>query len=81
MLQSALLLMASQVLTDVTGREPHYYYGHALSDIRYPLLYWNAQAFGVGPVCGDIGKESEWIDQKEYLHTIVAVTQLLKQVV
>lgn len=79
--QSALLLMASQVLTDVTGREPHYYYGHALSDIRYPLLYWNAQAFGVGPVCGDIGKESEWIDQKEYLDTIVAVTQMLKQVV
>ena len=78
--QSALLLMASQVLTEVTGRQPHYFYGHALSDIRYPLLYWNAQAFGLGPVCGDIGKESEWVDRKEYLDTIVAVTQMLKQV-
>jgi len=52
-----------------------------MSDIRYPLLYWKAQAFGIGPVCGDIGKESEWVDQKEYLDTIVAVTQMLKQVV
>jgi len=73
--QSALLLTATRVLTEVTGRQPHYFYGHALSDIRYPLLYWNAQ------VCGDIGRESEWIDQKEYLDTIVAVTQMLKQVV
>jgi acetylornithine deacetylase/succinyl-diaminopimelate desuccinylase-like protein len=79
--QSPLLLMASRVLTDVTGRKPHYFYGHALSDIRYPLLYWNAQAFGIGPVCGDIGKESEWIDRKEYLDTIVAVTQMLSKVV
>ncbi len=79
--QSALLLMASRVLTEVTGRQPQYYYGYALSDIRYPLLYWNAQALGIGPVCGDIGKQSEWIDQKEYLDTIVAVTQMLKQVV
>jgi len=79
--QSALLLMASQVLTEVTGRQPHYYYGYALSDIRYPLLYWNAQAVGIGPECGDIGKQSEWIGQKEYLDTIVAVTQMLKQVV
>jgi len=79
--QSDLLLTAARVLTEVTGRQPHYFYGHALSDIRFPLLYWNAQAFGVGPVCGDIGRESEWIDQKEYLDTIVAVTQMLKQVV
>lgn len=77
--QSALLRMAAQVLADVTGRKPHYFYGHALSDIRYPLLYWHAQAFGVGPVCGDIGQESEWIDRKQYLATIVAVTQMLRK--
>jgi len=79
--QGALLLTATRVLTEVTGRQPHYFYGHAMSDIRYPLLYWKAQAFGVGPVCGDIGQKSEWVDQKEYLETIVAVTQMLKQVV
>lgn len=77
--QSALLQMASRVLTDVTGRKPHYFYGYALSDIRYPLLYWHAQAFGIGPVCGDIAQESEWIDRKEYLDTIVAVTQMLRK--
>jgi len=78
---SEFLRMAKQVLTEVTGKEPHYYYGHALSDIRYPLLYWNAQAIGVGPLSGDIGKETEWVDRKQYLDTIVAVTQMMRQVV
>jgi len=79
--QSGFLRMASQVLTDVTGKEPSYYYGHSLSDIRYPLLYWNAQAFGVGPLAGDLGKESEWVDRKEYLDTIIAVTEMIRRVV
>lgn len=78
---SAFLRMVSEVLEAVKGREPHYYYGHSVSDIRYPLLYWGAQAFGVGPVAGDIGKKSEWVDREEYLDTIIAVTQMLKEAV
>lgn len=78
--QSVLLRTASRVLQDVTGTEPHYYYGYALSDIRYPILYWNAQALGLGPLCGDISKKSEWVDQKEYIDTIIAVSQMLRQV-
>jgi acetylornithine deacetylase/succinyl-diaminopimelate desuccinylase-like protein len=78
---SSFLRMASEVLEAVKGIEPHYYYGHSVSDIRYPLLYWDAQAFGVGPVAGDIGKQSEWVDRDEYIDTIVAVTQMLKETV
>jgi len=79
--ESAFLKMASEVLEAVKGIEPHYYYGHSVSDIRYPLLYWDAQAFGVGPVAGDIGKKTEWVDRDEYIDTIVAVTQMLKEAV
>jgi acetylornithine deacetylase len=79
--ESAFLRMASDVLEAAKGREPYYYYGHSVSDIRYPLLYWGAQAFGVGPVAGDIGKKTEWVDRAEYLDTIVAVTQMLKEAV
>ena len=62
----------------ITGKAPFYGYGHSLGDIRYPLLYWNAQTIGVAPHCGDIGTESEWIDRKQYLDTIVAVTQMMR---
>jgi len=79
--ESDFLKMASEVLEAVKGIEPHYYYGHSVSDIRYPLLHWDAQAFGVGPVAGDIGKKSEWLDRDEYIDTIVAVTQMLKEAV
>jgi acetylornithine deacetylase len=78
---SAFLRMASDVLEAVKEKKPHYYYGHSVSDIRYPLLYWDAQAFGVGPVAGDIGKKTEWVDREEYIDTIVAVTQMLKEAV
>lgn len=70
--------MASQTIRAVTGKTPYLYYGHTASDIRYPLLYWKAQAFGVGPLAGDLTKETEWVDRKEYLDTIVAVAEMLK---
>jgi len=47
--------------------------------IGYPMLYWNAQAVVIGPHCGDTGPEVEWIDRKQYLDTIIAVTQMLRQ--
>jgi acetylornithine deacetylase len=77
--ESELLRTVFRVLTDVTGEEAYCYYGHTLSDTRCPMLYWNAQAVGVGPHCGDIGTQSEWIDRKQYLDTIVAVTQMIRQ--
>ena len=70
--------MASNTLMAVKGKTPNMHYGHTTSDIRYPLLYWKAQAFGIGPLCGDIGKETEWVDRGEYLDTIVVVTEMLK---
>lgn len=75
---SEFVKMAVKAIHDVTGKNPSFYYGHSVSDIRYPLLYWNAQAFGVGPLCGDIGRETEWVDEQEYLDTIVAVTEMMK---
>ena len=75
---SEFLQMATRAVQDVTGKTPKYYYGHTTSDIRYPLLYWNAQAFGVGPLAGDIAKETEWVDKNDYLQSIIVVTEMLK---
>ena len=75
--KSGFLKMAAKVLSDITGSEPEYYYGHAASDIRYPMLQWGAQAFGMGPKAGDLGLETEWVDRREYLDTIVAIVRML----
>jgi acetylornithine deacetylase len=76
--ESEFLLMAKQAIKDVTGKTPRYNYGHSVSDLRYPMLWWNAQAFGVGPLAGDMGTETEYVDRKEYLDTIIAVAEMLK---
>jgi len=78
--ESDFLRLARGSIEAVTGKKPVYYYGHSLSDIRYPILYWEAQAFGIGPLAGDLGKKTEWVDRKEYLDTIVSVTHMLTQV-
>ena len=76
---SELMRTVFQVLSDVTGEEAYCYYGHTLSDTRCPMLYWDAPAVGVGPHCGEIGTKNEWLDKKQYLETIVAVTQMMGQ--
>lgn len=76
--ESDFLLMAKQAIKDVTGKTPRCNYGHSVSDLRYPMLWWNAQGFGVGPLAGDMGTETEYVDRKEYLDTIIAVTEMLK---
>ena len=76
---SAFMHTVLQVLSDVTGEEAYFYYGHTLSDARYPMVYWNAQSVGVGPHCGNVSTKSEWIDRNQYLDTIVAVTQMMGQ--
>jgi len=76
---SPFLKKASRVISAVTGEAPVYYYGHGGSDIRYPMLHWGAQAFGFGPKAGDLGLEGEWVDEAEYLDTIVALVLLLTE--
>ena len=75
---SDFMQMATRAIQEVTGITPKYYYGHTTSDIRYPILYWNAQAFGVGPLAGDIAKKTEWVDRNDYLQSIIVVTEMLK---
>ena len=67
-----------QAIEDTTGKTPRFYYGHSMSDIRYPMLYWNAQSFGVGPLAGGIGTPDEWLDWNDYLNMIVVITEILK---
>ena len=75
---SGFLLMAKQAIKDVTGKTPRYNYGHSASDLRYPMLWWNAQGFGVGPLAGDMGTETEYVERKEYLDTIIVLAEILK---
>ena len=72
-----VLKMASNVVYDLMGKNPSFFYGHTLSDIRYPLIYWNTQAFGIGPLAGNIGQVSEWVDKNEYLQSIVIIAQMI----
>lgn len=68
---------AATVLKSVTSRVPSWYYGHAASDIRYPIQYWDTEALGFGPRAGDMGEPTEWIDRSEYLDTVAALARLL----
>jgi len=77
---SALLKAARETVTEVTGKKPRYDYGHSVSDIRYPILYWGAAAFGIGPVAGDMGTPTEYVDRKDYLDTVTVLTELLRRV-
>jgi acetylornithine deacetylase len=74
---SVFLNHAAQIVGQIKGKMPRFYYGHSISDIRYPLLYWKAQAFGIGPLAGDLARPSEWVDRKEFLETIMILTELI----
>lgn len=77
---SALLNAARETVTQVTGKTPRYDYGHSVSDIRYPILWWDAAALGIGPVAGDMGTPTEYVDRDEYLDTITVLTELMRKV-
>ena len=74
---SRFLTTSSEIVAHWTGRKPRYFYGHSMSDIRYPLQFWKAQAYGIGPLSGDLGKETEWVDRDEYFLTIAVLVELL----
>ena len=71
-------LLSLLSIENTTGQTPKFYYAHNMSDIRYPMLYWKAQAFGLGPLAGGIGTADEWLDWENYLDMVVAITELLK---
>ena len=75
---SALVQAAQRVLECATGRPCRFTYAYSLSDIRYPLLYWGAQVIGIGPRAGGLATRDEWVDHREYMSTIAAVTALME---
>jgi acetylornithine deacetylase len=76
--ESEFVRIGRKAITDVTGKTPRYNYGHSVSDLRYPFLWWKANGFGVGPLAGDMNTETEYVDRKEYLDTIIVVAEILK---
>ena len=78
-LRGTLVRSARAAILDATNEEPRLNYAYALSDTRYPLVDWQAQAIGIGPRCGGLGTKDEWIDREEYLDTIVVVADLLQR--
>jgi acetylornithine deacetylase/succinyl-diaminopimelate desuccinylase-like protein len=76
---SEFVRKSAELVQAYTGRTPDYFYGHSMSDIRYPLLFWEAQAFGIGPLSGGLGKEVEWVDKKEYFLSIAVLTEMMCQ--
>jgi len=75
---SPFIMLSSKVVASLTGKKPTFFYGHSMSDIRYPLQHWQAQAFGIGPLSGDLGKETEWVDKKEYFLSILILVELMR---
>ena len=78
-LQGDLVSAAKTAILNVTKEEPRLNYVYALSDSRYPLVDWKAQAIGIGPRCGGLGTKDEWIDRAQYLDTIAVVAELLQR--
>ena len=76
---SSLVQVATKVLEHATGRPPRLTYAYALSDIRYPRLYWDAQIIGIGPRAGGLAEKDEWIDCQEYVGTIAVVTAMMTE--
>lgn len=75
--ESRAVRTASRAIEGVTTESPTFYYGHTASDIRYPMNYWDAPTVGFGPRAGDMGRPDEWIDRREYLETVAALTSFL----
>ena len=78
-LQGDLVSSATAAILDATKEEPRLNFAYALSDTRYPLVDWKAQAIGIGPRCGGLGTKNEWIDRDQYLDTIAVVADLLQR--
>ena len=69
-------LVASTV-ADVAGYRPHRYDGHAASDIRFPLRRHGVPTIGLGCLAGNFYGCDEWIDERSWHLTTVAVAAIL----
>lgn len=79
-LESAFIKDSVEVVK-AFGKNPEFFYGHSMSDIRYPLLNWNADAaYGIGPLAGDLATENEWVDKDEYILSIAILAELIRKV-
>jgi acetylornithine deacetylase/succinyl-diaminopimelate desuccinylase-like protein len=76
---SPFIQLSTEIVASFTGTLPSFFYGHSMSDIRYPLQYWKAQAYGIGPLSGDLGKPSEWVEKKEYFLSILILVELMRR--
>jgi acetylornithine deacetylase/succinyl-diaminopimelate desuccinylase-like protein len=80
-LDSRLIRDTVEIVRAFTGRTPRFFYGHSMSDIRYPLLDWKAKsAYGIGPLAGNIGRADEWVDREEYFLGIAVLAGIIDQV-
>jgi acetylornithine deacetylase/succinyl-diaminopimelate desuccinylase-like protein len=77
---STFLQAARQSISEVTGKTPRFNYGHSVSDLRYPMLWWDAAGLGIGPLAGDMGTPTEYVDRKEYFDTITVFAEVLRRV-
>ena len=77
--ESSFIQLSSDIVQSVTGKRPRFFYGHSMSDIRYPLQFWHAQAYGIGPRSGDLGKATEWVDKEEYFNSIYIMVELMRR--
>jgi acetylornithine deacetylase len=75
--RSALVRAATRSISDVTGRAPVAYAGHAASDIRFPSLCAGIPAVGFGALGGGFYGPDEWVD----LDSVDATTAALARTV
>jgi len=66
-----------RTVEEAAGRSPSFYYGHSVSDLRYPVLWWKVPSVGLGPLAGDLGTPDEYVDRDEYLTTVAVLVALL----
>lgn len=77
-INSPFVKSTSELVEAYTGSKPEYFYGHSMSDIRYPQQFWNADSYGIGPLSGDLGKKTEWVDKDEYFKSILIMVELMR---
>ena len=66
-----------RTIEEISRQSPNFYYGHSVSDLRYPVLWWKVPSVGLGPLAGDLGTPYEYVDRDEYLATIAVLVALL----
>lgn len=72
---------AAAAVAAQTGTQPHVNPMHTSSDIRNPMVQRGIPTVGLGGLCGDLthnGRTDEWVDVADYLRTIAAVSEIIR---